>query len=101
MRMQRHLAVATAAAVACLFVSLPTTTLAEGALLTILVGVVLNSLARALDARIGYLWGWVYPEPAQSAWFDRLADRAINRPVAPQVVDESPVRVLPLDPPAP
>jgi len=99
MRMQRHLAVAAVAVAACALVAPATATLAGFTMLSVLVGVVLNSLARAVDAQIGYLWGWVYPEPEQATRFDRSVDRAVHRLIPVQSVGESLVLVRPLDPP--
>ncbi len=97
MRMQRHLAVATIAAMACAIVTPAADTLLEMALVPVFVGVMLSSLARGVDARYGYWWGWLYPEPERPTRLDRTVDRIIHRLVVAQV-DESPVRVRPLDP---
>jgi len=97
MRMQRHLAVATVAGSACVVVTPAAGTPLGMALLAVFVSVVLNSLARGVDARYGYWWGWLYPEPGRPTRLDLIADRIVHRlVVAP--VDESPVRVRPLDP---
>ncbi len=97
MRMQRHLAVATIAGMACAIVTPAADTLLEMALVPVFVAVMLNSLARGVDARYGYWWGWLYPEPRLSTRLDRIVDRVVHRlVVAP--ADESPVRVRPLDP---
>lgn len=97
-RMQRHLAVAFVAGLACAFITPIANTLFGFALLSILVFVVLNSLARAIDAHLGYMWGWLYPEPKwPPTRFDRIIDRTIHRLAATQA-DDPPVRVRPLDP---
>jgi hypothetical protein len=101
LRMQRHLTVAVAGVVACVIVAPASNTLAGLTLLAVLVGVMLSSFARAVDARIGYLWGWLYPEPKQSTRLDRFVDRAIHSLLVTQVIDEAPVRVRTLDPPVP
>jgi hypothetical protein len=99
LRMQRHLTVAAVGVVACVFVAPASNTLAGFTLFAILVGVTLSSLARALDARIGHLWGWLYPEPKQSTRLDRFVDRAIRSLFVTQVIDDAPVSVRTLNPP--
>lgn len=101
LRMQRHLTVTVACVVGCVSVAPASKTLAGFTLLVILAGAMLSSLSRALDARIGYLWGWWYPEPKQSTRLDRFVDRAIHSLLVTQVIDEAPVRVRTLDPPVP
>ena len=99
LRMQRYLTVAVVGVVACGVVSPASNTLAGFTLLAILVGVVLSSLARAVDAHMGYLWGWLYPEPKQSTRLDRFVDRAIHSLFITQVIDDAPMSVRPLNPP--
>ena len=99
LRMQRHLTVAVVGVVAGVVVAPSSSTLAGFTLIAILVGVVLSSLARAVDAQIGYLWGWLYSEPKQSTRLDRFVDRAIHSLLVTQVIDDAPVSVRPLDPP--
>jgi hypothetical protein len=101
LRIQRYLSVAVVGVVACVVVAPASNTLAGFTLLAILVGVVLSSLARAVDAHMGYLWGWLYSEPKQSTRLDRFVDRAIHSLLVTQVIDEAPVRVRTLDPPVP
>jgi hypothetical protein len=101
LRMQRHLTVAVAGVVACVIVAPASNTLAGLTLLAVLVGVMLSSFARALDARNGKQWGWLYTEPKQSTRHDRFVDRAIHSLLVTQVIDEAPVRVRTLDPPVP
>jgi hypothetical protein len=48
---------------------------------------------------MGYLWGWLYPEPKQSTRLDRFVDRAIHSLFVTQVIDDAPVSVRPLNPP--
>jgi hypothetical protein len=99
LRMQRHLTVAVVGVVAGVVVAPASNTLAGFTLLVILAGVMVSSFSRALDARIGYLWGWWYPEPKQSRRLDRFVDRAIHSLFVTQVIDDAPVRVRPLNPP--
>lgn len=72
MRMRRHLRVAALGVVALGFLIPATDTVLEASLVPILVTVVLQSIARGINAGFGYLWGWVYPEPARIDLFDRL-----------------------------
>jgi hypothetical protein len=99
LRTQRHLTVAVVGVVAGVVVAPASNTLAGFTLIAILVGVVLSSLARAVDAHMGYLWGWLYSEPKQSTRLDRFVDRAIHSLLVTQVIDDAPVRVRPLNPP--
>ena len=97
MRMQRHLAVAGLAGVACAYAGSAISTPLGFAMLMVSVAVAFSSLARAVDARFGYWWGWLYPEPKQSTPFDRFVDQLIHRPLAAPE-DTSSTRVRPLDP---
>lgn len=97
MRTQRHLAVAFLAGMACAFIAPVAGTVLWITLIPILAFVVLNSLARAIDARLGYWWGWLYGEPKRPTWVDRMVDRIIHR-LAAAKVDDPPMRVRPLDP---
>lgn len=78
LRMQRHLLVAVAATVACVLLAPASDTLAGFAVLPVPVYVALTSAARALDARLGYLWGWLYGEPVHTTRFDEVAHRVIQ-----------------------
>jgi len=91
LRAQRHLAIAVPAAVLCAFVAPILHTLGGLPLFVALVFVVLDSLARALDARLGYLWGWLYSEPKRSTRLDLIADRMIRRLLMTIPVADSPV----------
>jgi hypothetical protein len=99
LRMQRYLTVAVVGVVAGVVVAPASNTLAGFTLIAILVGVVLSSLARAVDAHMGYLWGWLYSEPQQSTRLDRFVDRAIHSLFVTQVIDDAPISVRPLNPP--
>ena len=91
LRAQRHLAIAIPAAVLCAFVAPILHTLGGLPLFVALVFVVLDSFARALDARLGYLWGWLYSEPIRSTRLDLIADRIIRRLLMTIPVEDSPV----------
>jgi len=91
LRAQRHLAIAIPAAVLCVFVAPILHTLGGLPLFIALVFVVLDSLARALDARLGYLWGWLYSEPIRSTRLDLIADRITRRLLIAVPVADSPV----------
>ncbi len=96
MRMRRHLAVAGLAGVACAYAGSAISTPLGFATLIVAVAVAFSSLARGVDARFGYWWGWLYPEPKQSTPLDRFVDHLIHRLVTAQV-DEPSARVRPLD----
>jgi len=111
MRMQRHLFVAVLALIG-LAVGGPIFSTVLGLVaLALLIGVFLNSLARAADARLGYWWGWLYGEPRQSTRFDcgierlvrRYASIAVRRPVLGSrsvgpFESEPRVRIVPIEP---
>jgi hypothetical protein len=74
------------------------------------IGFVLGSLARAVDARLGAGWGWLYGEPEHLTRLDLLVDGILRRLTAVQVGhssstgiaivpadDEPSVRILPLE----
>jgi hypothetical protein len=96
LRTQRYLAVAVVAGLTLVLISPIADTLLEFALVSILVFVVLNSFGRAMDARLGYLWGWLYPEPERTTRFDRTVDRILHRLIAAGQVDDPPGPVRPL-----
>ncbi|MDF1597810.1 MAG: hypothetical protein P1T08_17155 [Acidimicrobiia bacterium] len=91
LRAQRHLAIAVPAAALCAFVAPILKTLGGLPLFVTLVFVVLDSLARALDARLGYLWGWLYSEPKRSTRLDLIADRIIRRLLMTIPMADSPI----------
>lgn len=107
MRMQRHLAIAALACAAYVVTGPTTNNLIGVVLLAVFTYVVLESFARAADARLGYWWGWLYGEPQQSTRLDLAVDRVVRRLVSVQVrgpsssafaeaVDNEPkIRILP------
>jgi hypothetical protein len=110
MRMQRHLVVAVLASAAYVASGPSVYSLLEVVILSIFIGVVLGSLARAADARLGYGWGWLYGEPVYSTRLDLLINgilrRLISVPIshssaANSAIDaadhESRIRILPLE----
>jgi len=98
MRMRRHLASAVAAALLLGFLVPVADSLFEWTLIPILVAVLLQSLARGVNARFGYLWGWIYPEPRRSTALDRFVEGFLAGATNPPPHDSSDVRVRPLDP---
>ena len=66
MRMQRHLVVSALAAVILIVAFSIPDPLLRLALMSTLVLLTLESLARGASAMWGYLWGWPYPEPTQA-----------------------------------
>jgi hypothetical protein len=98
MRMRRHLAAAVAAALLLGFLVPVADSLFERALIPVLVAVVLQSLARGVNARFGYLWGWIYPEPRRTTALDRFVEGFLARATNPPPLDSADVRVRPLDP---
>lgn len=99
MRMRRHLVVGGFAGLSLGFLIPAVDSLLELALVFVLISVVFQSLARGVNARFGYLWGWIYPEPLRATALDRFVSRLIasaSNPGTPP--DElSRVKVLPLD----
>lgn len=97
LRMQRHLAFAGVAAMSLVLLSPFVDTVGEFALLPVLVGVIVRSVARGADARFGHIWGWIYEEPQAPTKLDRLVDRLIERTRPPMPADpagEMKVRTL-------
>ena len=84
MRMQRHLVFAGLASAAYV-VSGPTTNSLMGIIvLAAYTYVVLESVGRAVDARLGFWWGWLYGEPEHSTRLDLAVDRIVHRLVSAQ-----------------
>ena len=103
LRVQRHLAMALLAGLALTFVAPYTETLLGLTLLSVLVFVALDALAKAMDAHLGFMWGWLYGEPERTTRLDRLVDHIVQRLAAAQAhrrvtaqEDDPPVRVRPL-----
>ena len=111
LRMQRHLVVAALACVMCVVIG-PTVYSLPGLLtLSAFIGFVFATLARAVDARLGYWWGSLYGEPEYSTRLDLLVDvilghltailighSAITGSAIDSVDNEPRVRILPLGP---
>jgi hypothetical protein len=98
LRMQRHLATALVSGLLVLFFAPITEALLGFFWVLFLLSVFLGSLARAADARIGFLWGWLYAEPKQSTRLDLAVDRLIQRLRAAGEAEAPPVvKVRPLD----
>ena len=97
MRMRRHLAAAAAAALLLGFLVPVADSLFERAIIPVLVAVMLQSLARGVNARFGYLWGWIYPEPLRSTALDHFVEGFLAGATNPPH-DSADVRVRPLDP---
>ena len=107
LRMQRHIAVALPAALVIPFVAPYVLTILGLVLVSVLVYVVFDSLGRAIDARLGYWWGWLYPDRERPTRFDlavdrvvhlllAVANRVIRRLASAGRVDQPPGRVQPL-----
>lgn len=100
LRMQRHLIVGSLAMSSLVVLGQFADTVAELALLPVLIGIAVRSLMRGVDAKFGHLWDWIYAEPLTPTRLDRLAgrliDRASSRLWVVDTIAESPVR--PLDP---
>ncbi len=110
MRMQRHLVVAVLACAAYVASGPSVYSLLEVVILSAFIGVVLGSLARAADARLGNGWGWLYGEPVYSTRLDLLVDAILRRLISAQIshssaansaIDaadhDSKIRMLPLE----
>ena len=78
LRMQRHLVFAGVAAVLLGSVSAWADSVPELGLIPVLVWLVLRSIARGVDAKFGYFWGWIYGEPESTTALDRHVDRLID-----------------------
>jgi hypothetical protein len=103
LRVQRHLAIASLAGLALTFVGPYLDTLLGVLLFSLLVFLVLDALARAMDAYLGFMWGWLYGEPERTTRLDRIVHDTVQRLLSAQVhrrstvpVDDPPVRVRPL-----
>jgi hypothetical protein len=97
LRMQRHMIIAAVAGLLIVFAPLIPDPTTELVVVAVLVGVVLQSLARGLNAGFGYMWGWPYPEPDRSTRLDQFVDRVVRRfktPPAANGIEEPAVRVL-------
>ena len=106
-RMQRHLAVAGLACVAYVVTGPTVDSILELVVRAVFIYVFLGSLARAVDARLGYWWGWLYGEPEHSTWLDLSLDSILRRPISAEIGhssaadtadNESRIQILPLEP---
>jgi hypothetical protein len=98
MRMQRHFAIAGLACIAYAVTGPTVDSFLDLVVLAVFIYVVLGSLARATDARLGYWWGWLYGEPRCPTWLDLFVDGILRRLVSAQIADrsdESRIRILP------
>ena len=100
LRFRRHLAVGAALGFALTLLASTVDTLAEAALVPLLLAGMVSSLARGIDARFGHLWGWIYSEPLTSNRLDRLMARLIgaDRPAATGRQQDEPARVRTIAP---
>lgn len=97
LRMQRHVAVAGTAIVACTVLLRIVHPLARLVILAAFLAIIIGSLVRAIDARLGYWWGWMYGEPKLATWADVLVDSILRRLVSVSMHDTS-LRESALDP---
>ena len=102
-RVQRHLAIASLAGLGLTFVIPYLGSLLGIMVFSLLVFLVLDALAKAMDAYLGYMWGWLYGEPERTTRLDRVVHDTVQRLVSAQVrrratatVDDPPVRVRPI-----
>lgn len=83
-RLQRHLAIAGIASLWLFHLFATYDSLLDAALIPIAMAVFLQSIARGVSARFGYLWGWPYPEPVASTrldlWVAGVASRLSSAP---------------------
>jgi hypothetical protein len=98
MRLQRHLGVAGVAALLIALVSAIPDPLLKLVLISALTLVMLESLARGISAKFGYLWGWPYPEPTEVTRFDILVDEVVHRLATPPASPAPEAKVRLLDP---
>jgi hypothetical protein len=73
------------ACVVCIVVGPTFHNLPELMTLAVVTGVVLGSLAGAVDARLGYCWGELYREPKSTTWLDRSIDGVLRRLIVVQI----------------
>ncbi len=109
-RIQRHLATAALACVLWVMTGPFVFGFAELLTLAAFIGIVLGSLARAVDAFLGHWWGWLYGEPVYSTRLDLFVDSIVRNLAAVQIrrssshdpaidVDDSNsrIRIIPLE----
>ena len=78
LRVQRHLVVGSLATVALIVVVPMATSLWIVWLVPVLLAVALESISRAGNAYLGFLWGWPHAEPKKVAPLDRLVEWVIH-----------------------
>lgn len=98
MRMQRHLVVSALAAVILIVTFSIPDSLLRLVLMSTLVLLILESLARGMSAMWGYLWGWPYPEPTQATRVDVFIDGVVHHLASPRPAAERDPKITPLDP---
>lgn len=98
MRMQRHLVVSVLAVMILIVAFSIPDPLLRLVLMSTLVLLTLESLARGMSAVWGYLWGWPYPEPTQVTRVDVFIDGVVRRLAPPRPVAEPDPKITLLDP---
>ena len=98
MRMQRHLVVSALAAVILIVTFSIPDSLLRLVLMSTLVLLTLESLARGMSAMWGYLWGWPYPEPTQATRVDVFIDGVVHHLASPGPAAEPDPKITLLDP---
>ena len=98
LRMQRHFVVSALGLVLLVFASAIPQPLLKLVLVAALTMLTLESLARGLNAKWGYLWGWPYPDPKESTRCDVVVDGVVHQLASPLAESETSSKVRPLDP---
>lgn len=100
LRMQRHLVFAGVAGALLGSMLAWADTVPELALVPVLVGLMVRSIARGADAGFGHIWGWIYAEPMVTTNLDRHVGQFIDffRPPVRTYDTGQEVKVRPLDP---
>ena len=95
-RIHRHVAVAAFAAFIFFVMMLQQMSLVAYLVMTVALGVMINSLARAADLHFGWAYGHLYRLPRRAVLIDRFVARAEEALEAPHPEgEESQVRILP------
>jgi hypothetical protein len=98
MRMQRHLVVSVLAVMILIVAFSIPDPLLRLVLMSTLVLLTLESLARGMSAVWGYLWGWPYPEPTQATRVDVFIDGVVRHLAPPRPAAEPDPKITLLDP---
>jgi len=98
MRIQRHLVVSALAAVILIVAFGIPNPLLRLVLMSALVLLALETLARGMGAMWGYMWGWPYPEPTQATRVDVFIDGVVRHLAPHQSVAEPDPKITLLDP---